>query len=32
MNVSEYLEYLYEPPDIVLEKEMVWPVEPDLIY
>lgn len=32
MTLSEYLQFITEPPDIVLEKELVWPVEPDLIY
>ena len=32
MTLGEYLAFLGEPPDIVLEKELVWPVDPDLIY
>jgi hypothetical protein len=32
MTLSEYLQFIGEPPDIILEKELVWPVEPDLIY
>jgi hypothetical protein len=32
MTLNEYLSFISEPPDIVLEKELVWPVEPDLIY
>lgn len=32
MTLNEYLTFMSEPPDIVLEKELVWPVEPDLIY
>ena len=32
MTLNEYLEFITQPPDIVLEKELCWPVEPDLIY
>jgi hypothetical protein len=32
MTLHEYLAFISEPPDIVLEKELVWPVEPDLLY
>lgn len=32
MTLNEYLQFLGEPPDILLEKELVWPVEPDLLY
>ena len=32
MTLNEYLQFITEPPDIVLEKELVWPVDPDLIY
>jgi hypothetical protein len=32
MTLNEYLLFITDPPDIVLEKELVWPVEPDLIY
>jgi hypothetical protein len=32
MNLNEFLQFLGEPPDILLEKELVWPVEPDLMY
>jgi hypothetical protein len=31
MTVAEWLAFS-EAPDIILEKEMVWPVEPELIY
>ncbi len=31
MTTSEWLEYNVAP-DIILEKEMVWPVDPDLVY
>ena len=30
-TLTEYLEFM-EPPDILLEKELCWPVEPDLDY
>ena len=30
-TLAEYLEFM-EPPDILLEKELCWPVEPDLDY
>ena len=32
MTLGEYLIFISEPPDIILEKELVWPVEPDLMY
>lgn len=32
MTLSEYLQFISQPPDIILEKEQVWPVDPDLIY
>ncbi len=32
MSLNEFLQFLGEPPDILLEKELVWPVEPDLMY
>jgi hypothetical protein len=32
MTLSEYLQFISEPPDIMLEKECVHPVDPDLIY
>jgi hypothetical protein len=32
MTLNEYLQFITDPPDIILEKELVWPVEPDLIY
>jgi len=32
MTLNEYLTFLSEPPDIIMEKELVWPVDPDLIY
>ena len=32
MTLSEYLKFIGEPPDILLEKELQWPVEPDLLY
>jgi len=31
MTVKEWLEF-QQAPDILLEKELVWPVEPELIY
>lgn len=31
MTLKEWIEFM-GPPDIVLEKEMCWPVEPELIY
>ena len=30
-TITEYIEFM-EPPDIQLEKELCWPVEPDLDY
>lgn len=30
--ISEWVEYMFDTPDICLEKEMQWPDEPDLIY
>lgn len=32
MTLNEFLQFVGEPPDILLEKELVWPVEPDLMY
>ena len=32
MTLNEFLMFLSDPPDILLEKELVWPVEPDLMY
>lgn len=32
MTLKEYIDFITQPPDIVLEKELCWPVEPDLIY
>jgi hypothetical protein len=32
MTLSEYVAFLSEPPDIILEKELNWPVDPDLLY
>ena len=32
MSLNEYLTFISEPPDIILEKELIWPVDPDLIY
>jgi len=32
MTLGEFMEFFTRPPDILLEKELVWPVEPDLIY
>ena len=32
LSLDEYIDYFNIAPDICLEKEMVWPVEPDLIY
>lgn len=32
MTFSEFVQFLLDPPDILLEKELVWPVEPDLMY
>mmetsp|Transcript_27040 Transcript_27040/g.26101 ORF Transcript_27040/g.26101 Transcript_27040/m.26101 type:complete len:252 (-) Transcript_27040:40-795(-) len=32
MTLNDYLLFFSEPPDIVLENELVWPVDPDLIY
>ena len=31
MTIKEYIEYR-KIPDILLENEQCWPVEPDLIY
>jgi hypothetical protein len=31
MTLKEWIEFM-GPPDICLEKEMCWPVEPELIY
>jgi hypothetical protein len=31
MTLREWLEF-QDAPDILLEKELVWPVEPELIY
>lgn len=32
MSLNEFLQFICEPPDILLEKELSWPVEPDLMY
>lgn len=32
MTLNEYIQFLSDPPDILLEKELVWPVEPDQMY
>lgn len=32
MTLSEFVQFLMDPPDVLLEKELVWPVEPDLMY
>ena len=32
MQLGEFLDFFMESPDIVLEKELQWPAEPDLIY
>eukprot|EP00347_Sterkiella_histriomuscorum_P014035 403362408 len=32
MTLNEYLMFITDPPDIILEKELCWPVEPDLMY
>ena len=32
MSLNEFVQFLLDPPDILLEKELVWPVEPDLMY
>lgn len=31
MNIAEWVEFM-GPPDILLEKELCWPVEPELTY
>ena len=31
-SIADFTEYAYETPDIVLEKELQWPVDPDLVY
>lgn len=31
MTLAEWIEFM-NPPDILLEKELCWPVEPDLVY
>ena len=31
MTLSEWLEFM-GPPDILLEKELCWPIEPELQY
>jgi hypothetical protein len=31
MTMAEWFEYS-EAPDIILEKEVVWPVDPELVY
>jgi hypothetical protein len=30
-TLSEWLAFM-DPPDILLERELCWPVEPDLVY
>lgn len=32
MTLPEFVQFLMDPPDVLLEKELVWPVEPDLMY
>lgn len=32
MNLPEFVSFMLDPPDVLLEKEQVWPVEPDLMY
>jgi hypothetical protein len=32
MTLAEWCSFLLDPPDILLEKELVWPVEHDLMY
>ena len=32
MTLDELLAKMENPPDIKLEKEMIWPNEPDLVY
>ena len=32
MTLPEFVAFLMDPPDVLLEKELVWPVEPDLMY
>jgi hypothetical protein len=32
MTLPEFVSFLMHPPDVLLEKELVWPVEPDLMY
>ena len=32
MTIPEWCSFMLDPPDILLEKELVWPVEPDLMY
>lgn len=31
MNIAEWVEFM-GPPDILLEKELCWPIEPELTY
>jgi hypothetical protein len=31
-TLKEWVQYIFETPDICLEKELQWPDEPDLIY
>ena len=31
-NIVDFCDYLEFPPDIMLEKELCWPVEPELTY
>jgi hypothetical protein len=31
MTLLEWIEFM-GPPDILLEKELCWPVEPELVY
>lgn len=32
MKVQDYVSFYIDNPDIKMEKEMLWPVDPDLIY
>lgn len=32
MKVADYVEFYIDNPDIRLEKELIWPVDPDLEY
>ena len=30
--IAEFCSYAFDTPDILLEKELQWPVDPDLVY